>query len=109
MRRMWSTGAVLAAVGLGAALALAGFVTYRETVNRVARGDVGTGTAAMAADGVIRLKVRVYYVKTGFADAFRIVKPSDADYQAVRAHLPGIAPGKSMPIPMGGYNFGPYY
>ena len=102
MRRVWVTAAVLA----GIALAVAGCTPPggKPAVSI----DVDIGTASMAADGTIRLQLRATTLTGKPVDMGRTVKPRDADYEAVRAHLPGIVPGKSVPIPMDGYDFGPH-
>lgn len=56
------------------------------------------GVATMDQTGVIRLQLRS--IDHGMiAEALKIVRPDDADYESLVKHLGGLKPGESKPIP----------
>ena len=56
------------------------------------------GAAAMLADGTIVLHLRAAG-QGAIGDALLRYPPSHPAYQAIRTHLPGLEPGKSVPVP----------
>ena len=55
------------------------------------------GSATMEKDGTIVMLLRMTH-GTAVGDAMWRYVPGTPDYQAVRAHLPDLAPGKSVPV-----------
>jgi hypothetical protein len=56
------------------------------------------GSASMAADGTITLRVRSLWPQP-FAETTLVYAPGDAQYGMIKRHLGGIAPGQSKPVP----------
>jgi hypothetical protein len=56
------------------------------------------GTATMAVDGTIALRVRSLWPQP-FAERQLVYAPVDAQYENVKRHLGGIAPGQAKPVP----------
>lgn len=62
------------------------------------RDAESVGIATMRLDGVIVLQLRSAD-RGRIVEAYREIKPSDADYQKTIDHLRGIKPGEEKPIP----------
>lgn len=60
-------------------------------------GPSSIGVAAMAADGVITLRLRAdEHGRVG--EGLLIYRPGDKDYQMVLDHLGGLKPGEIKPV-----------
>lgn len=57
------------------------------------------GSAVMLADGTLRLSLRAVSPRGAIGEALMVVPPDDARYAGLVAHLGGIQPGESKPIP----------
>jgi hypothetical protein len=57
------------------------------------------GVATMSDDGVIRLQLRADGANGEVGDALLTYTPDNPDYASVIAHLGGIAPGETKPVP----------
>ena len=57
------------------------------------------GEATMAPDGTIALQLRAEGPGNLEGDALLTYKPGDPDYAKVLAHLGGLKPGESKPVP----------
>jgi hypothetical protein len=56
------------------------------------------GVARMAADGTLTLRLRT--LPPGpIGEGTLTYKPGDAQYDAIKRHLGGIAPGETKPVP----------
>jgi hypothetical protein len=56
------------------------------------------GMAKMSADGVIALRIHsLWYQPVG--EHYFVYAPGDRQYDAIKRHLGGIAPGQSKPVP----------
>jgi len=53
----------------------------------------------MSADGVIALQLRATGAGSVVGDALITYAPGDADYESVLAHIGGLAPGETKPVP----------
>lgn len=84
--------AVLAAVPAGAAPPLAAEA-------RPADAAPSIGTATMLGDGTVLLQLRATGPGGMVGDALLRYPTSDPNYAAVRAHLPALRPGRSVPVP----------
>jgi hypothetical protein len=64
-------------------------------------GDMprSVGVATMSEDGTLRLKLRTVGPRGEIGEALMVVKPGEARYASMRAHLAGLAPGGSIAIP----------
>jgi hypothetical protein len=56
------------------------------------------GMAKMSADGTIALRIRSLWYQP-VAEHHFVYAPGDPQYDAIRRHLGGIAPGQSKPVP----------
>ena len=56
------------------------------------------GTAKMAADGTITLQLRSLWPDP-IAEGQIVYAPDDPQYDEIKRHLGGIAPGQSKPVP----------
>jgi hypothetical protein len=56
------------------------------------------GTAKMSADGTITLQLRSLWPDP-VAEAQLVYPPSDPQYEEIKHHLGGLAPGESKPVP----------
>ena len=93
--RCWATAAgmaMLASVPAGAAPPLASEARPEEAAPSI-------GAATMLEDGTILLQLRATGPGGMIGDALLRYPPSDPNYAAVRAHLPGLHPGRSVPVP----------
>lgn len=64
-----------------------------------ASGPESIGVAVCTADGTIQLMLRAVGPKGEIGEAMQVFKPSDPKYRGIVAHLGGIQPGQSKPIP----------
>jgi hypothetical protein len=57
------------------------------------------GVATMTADGTILLQLRAEGPDGAEGDALLTYAPGNADYAKVLAHVGGLRPGESKPVP----------
>ena len=57
------------------------------------------GEATMREDGTIVLKLRAEIEDATIGDALLTYPTDHADYSYIRAHLPDLRPGQSVPVP----------
>ena len=57
------------------------------------------GSASRLADGTIRLELRTETPDGTIGEALMVVAPDDVRHPGILAHLGGLEPGKSCPIP----------
>ncbi len=57
------------------------------------------GVATMSEDGTIRLQLRAEGASGVIGDAMLVYPPSDPHYDEVIAHLGGLTPGETKPVP----------
>lgn len=57
------------------------------------------GSATMSEDRVIRLQLRAEGAGGALGDALLVYAPDDPNYEEVLAHLGGLAPGETKPVP----------
>ena len=57
------------------------------------------GTATMQKDGSLVLQLRAEGPGGMLGDSRIVYAPSDPNYQAVLAHLGGLEPGETKPVP----------
>ncbi len=62
-------------------------------------GSDSVGTATCKPDGTIEMMLRAKGPKGELGEAMKVYKPSDPKYAGIVAHLGGIKPGQSKPIP----------
>jgi len=55
------------------------------------------GSATMESDGTIVMRLRMMQ-GAAVGDVEKRYVPGTSNYQTVRSHLPGLAPGKSVPV-----------
>ncbi|HEY0202594.1 MAG TPA: hypothetical protein VGC15_00400 [Acetobacteraceae bacterium] len=65
---------------------------------RRAPGAPMIGTATMLPDGTIVLQLRAEVPGAVLGDAQLHYPPGDPHYPAVRDHLPGLRPGRTLPV-----------
>lgn len=57
------------------------------------------GEATMREDGTIVLRLRAETGDGGVGDGFFTYRPTDERYASIFAHIGGIKPGESKPVP----------
>ncbi len=57
------------------------------------------GVAVCKPDGTIEMMLRAKGPKGEIGEAMKVYKPADPKYAGIVAHLGGIKPGQSKPIP----------
>jgi len=84
--------AMLGAVPAGAAPPLAAEARPAEAAPSI-------GMATMRGDDTVLLQLRATGPGGMVGDALLRYPPSDPNYAAMRAHLPALRPGRSVPVP----------
>ena len=56
------------------------------------------GRAQMSANGAITLRLHTLWPQR-FAESERVYAPNDPQYDFIKRHLGGIAPGETKPVP----------
>jgi hypothetical protein len=57
------------------------------------------GEATMLQDRSIQLKLRAELPNGAIGDGFIVLRPGDMNYESTIAHVGGLEPGQSKPVP----------